>query len=313
MYNKTPVIVIGGPTASGKTKLAVDVARALDTEIISSDSIQIYKYLNIGSAKPTVEEMGGVMHHMIDFLEPDVRFSAADFVEMGRQHIAKINGKGKIPVIVGGTGLYISSLLDGVEFIKDAPANPVLREQLAEEARKLGGEALHQKLQAIDPASAEKISPNDIKRVIRAIEIYETTGVTKSDHDARQKESPYLPFLFMIDYPRAVLYERINRRVDLMFESGLILEVKQILEMGYGPRCAAMQAIGYKEIVDYLRGLCTLAETKEIIKRSTRRYAKRQLTWFNRDPRVVRLDPNQDDLCGDILKLVNNCLYMDSK
>jgi tRNA dimethylallyltransferase len=308
-----PVIVIGGPTASGKTKLAVEVANALDTEIISGDSIQIYRHLNIGSAKPTREEMGGITHHMIDFLEPDVRFSAADFVEMGRKYIGQISEKGKIPVIVGGTGLYISSLLDGVEFIQNAPANPALRERLSEEAKKWGGEALHQRLKMIDPMSADKISPNDTKRIIRAIEIYETTGKTKSEHDTQKKESPYQPFLFLIDYPRFELYERINLRVDLMFEAGLISEVQNILKLGYNPRCPAMQAIGYKETVDYLRGLCTLEETKEIIKRSTRRYAKRQLTWFNRDSRVVRLNPYQNDLCGNILKLVKNCLYRDLK
>ncbi len=311
MYNKIPVLVICGPTASGKTKLAVEVAKALKTEIISGDSIQIYRHLDIGSAKPTKEEMGGVPHHMIDFLEPDVQFSVADFVEMGRKYIDQISRTGKIPVIAGGTGLYISSLLSGVEFDAKAPANPALRQQLAEEAQKRGNGALYQRLWEIDPDSATKISPNDTKRLIRAIEIYETTGKTKSEHDAKQVESPYMPFLFLIDYPRAELYERINKRVDMMFEAGLVSEVLEILKMGYSPRCAAMQAIGYKETVDYLRGLCTLPEVKEIIKRSTRRYAKRQMTWFNRDPRIVHLDPYQSSLCENILKLVNNCLYRD--
>lgn len=308
MSDKKPIIVITGPTASGKTALSIEVAKAFNTEIISADSVQIYRYLNIGSAKPTPEEMDGITHHMLDFLDPATPYSVAEYVKDAKACADFLYDLGKIPVMVGGTGLYISSFLQDIDF---APGNVdfEFRAHLHKLALEKGGEYLLAELSKVDPQSAQNLHPNDTKRVVRALEIYHTSHRTKTEQDTLAKNSPYEAFTFIIDYERSALYERINRRVDMMFEAGLLEEVRGILKMGYSPKCLAMQGIGYKETVDYLRGLATLTETKEIIKKQSRRYAKRQLTWFRRDKSICWIDANMENKFQYVVDCVHERLY----
>lgn len=281
MNNK--VLVIAGPTATGKTALSVRLAKELNTEIISADSIQIYKKLNIGSAKPNEVEKQGVVHHLMDFLEPVGTYSVADYVKDAKEKIDDILTQNKVPIITGGTGLYISSLVDNVEF-SDADADTSVRERLNKELEELGIEAMHKRLEKIDPESADAIHPNNTKRVIRALEIYETTGKTKKELEkvSKLRTSPYDFCLIGLNCERELLYERINKRVDIMIKRGLFQEVKDLLSSGVPKNAQSIQGIGYKEVVMALNGEITEDECIELIKKNSRNYAKRQLTWFRR-------------------------------
>ncbi|MBE7015610.1 MAG: tRNA (adenosine(37)-N6)-dimethylallyltransferase MiaA [Ruminococcaceae bacterium] len=298
-----PLIVIAGPTASGKTGLSIGLAKALDGEIVSADSMQIYKYMNIGTAKPTEEEREGIPHHMMDFLEPDVSFSVADYCEMAHRVIEEIHSRGKLPILVGGTGLYIDSLVNNVDFDVD-DENHEIRKELEALAEKEGVEAVHNILKEIDPETAEKYHPNNLRRVIRGIEFYRVTGKRISDHAKEEKISRYNTVYFCIDWDREVLYDRINRRVDLMVDDGLVDEVKYLLSQGYDKSSTAMQGIGYKEFYGYLDGKKTLDETLDEIKQSSRRYAKRQLTWFRRNKDIHWLVPSSHML-EDALEIIS--------
>lgn len=277
------VIVITGPTATGKTALSVRLSKDIGGEVISADSIQIYKKLDIGSAKPSVEEREGVPHHLMDIVPADGAYSVADYVQDAKKTIDDILLRGKIPVIVGGTGLYISSLVDNVEF-SDSDIDMSVRCRLQEELSQIGPEEMHARLKAIDPESAEAIHPNNTKRVIRALEIYETTGKTRTEYEKESKlnASPYDFCLIALTCERELLYERINKRVDIMIEQGLFDEVKGLLAEGIPTDCQSMQGIGYKEAVMAVSGEITEDESIELIKKNSRNYAKRQLTWFRR-------------------------------
>lgn len=278
------IITAEGPTASGKTALGIELALKYGGEIVSADSMQIYKHMDIGSAKPTESELNTVPHHMIDIIEPTVNYSLNDYVTEARKVIAEIHGRGKIPIIVGGTGLYINTLINNIEFTDEQP-NPALRKELEEYAQKFGNAALHAKLAQIDSAAAANIHMNNVKRVIRAIEIYENTGITMTEQAEKSKSAVkiYKAYEYGIHYERDVLYDRINRRVDIMFESGLVDEVKNCLNLGCTKENTSMQGIGYKEVIDFLEGKYDFDTTVERIKQESRRYAKRQITWFKRN------------------------------
>ena len=282
--------VIGGPTASGKSKLAVELAKKVNGEIISADSMQIYKEMNIGTAKVNKEEMQGVQHYLVDFVSPDERYSVSNFKKDAEKAIEEILEKGKTPIVVGGTGLYIDSLIYGIEF-QNEEVDLEYREKLNKIADEKGLESLYKKAQEIDPEAMKKISINDRKRIIRVLEIYHKTGKTKTEQElqSRKNEVKYEYKVFAITMDREKLYERIEKRVDLMIEQGLIEEVKQILEK-YHTFPTAMQGLGYKEVVEYLEGFCTKEEMIEKIKKETRHYAKRQLTWFRKNKEIIWLD-----------------------
>lgn len=283
---KIDVIVIVGPTACGKTSLSISLAKILNAEIISADSMQIYKGMNIGTAKPTKEEMQGVPHHLIDFVDIDKEFSVAEYVKLAKSCIFDIDKRGKIPIVVGGTGLYINSLINDVHFIKQ-PSDPELRESLKERVEKEGIEALIAELKSFDKESAERLHPNNVGRIIRAIEIYRTTGITMSQQieNSKKVQSPYNPIMIGINYKdRDVLYDRINKRVDSMIDNGLVEEARRILSSNCSK--TAMNAICYKELIPYINGQCSLCEAVENLKMQTRRYAKRQITWFKKNNRI---------------------------
>ena len=285
--SKIPLIVVAGPTASGKTGLAIDIANYVGGEIVSADSMQIYKYMNIGSAKPTQKERAKAVHHMIDFLEPDAEFSVADYTEMAHKVIADIYERGKIPIMAGGTGLYINSVVNDVTF-GEMDTDYELRESLRKTAEEKGSEYLLHMLSEFDEVSAKRLHPNNLRRIIRAIEFYKITGKPISEHqeETKKTESRYNPLMLCVNWDREELYDRINRRVDMMMDEGLLDEVKRLMDMGYTKDLNSMQGIGYKEVMDYFDGKASLEETVEIIKQSSRRYAKRQLTWFRRDERI---------------------------
>lgn len=287
---KPIVYVIGGPTASGKSKLAVELAKKVNGEIISADSMQIYKEMNIGTAKVNKEEMQGVQHYLVDFVSPDERYSVSNFKKDAEKAIEKILEKGKTPIVVGGTGLYIDSLIYGIEF-QNEEVDLEYREKLNKIADEKGLESLYKKAQEIDPEAMKKISINDRKRIIRVLEIYHKTGKTKTEQElqSRKNEVKYEYKVFAITMDREKLYERIEKRIDFMIEQGLIEEVKQILEK-YHTFPTAMQGLGYKEVVEYLEGSCTKEEMIEKIKKETRHYAKRQLTWFRKNKEIIWLD-----------------------
>lgn len=299
---KTAVLVIAGPTASGKTALAVNLAKKYDGEVVSADSMQIYKRMNIGTAKPSKEEMCGVPHHMMDFLEPSESYSVAQYVEAAHKVIEDIAGRGKLPIVAGGTGLYINSLIDDVDFTEEKD-NGEVRRGLAERLASEGIEGIFAELCECDPVSAEKIHPNNAKRVIRALEYFKLNGTPISQQSSDSKESRYTPLMLMIDHPRDFLYERVEKRVDIMLDAGLIDEVKGLMAEGLTKKNLSMQGIGYKEVIDYLRGFTAKEEMIRIIKRDTRRYAKRQLTWFNRDERMTGIS---GDLLFEASRLVDN-------
>lgn len=285
---KKPLIILTGPTAVGKTKASIGLAKAVDGEIISADSMQVYRHMDIGSAKIKPEEMEGIPHHLIDVLEPDDEFHVVKFQELAKKAMREIWERGHIPIVTGGTGFYIQALLYDIDFDENEKED-ACRKELEAYAREHGAEALHEKLALVDPASAEMIHPNNIKRVIRALEFYEQTGKRISEHNEtqRQRESPYAFAYFVLTDDRAHLYERINRRVDQMIEEGLINEVQALKDKGYTKQLVSMQGLGYKEILDYLDGNCTLEEAIYTIKRDTRHFAKRQLTWFKRERDVI--------------------------
>lgn len=282
-----PLIILTGPTAVGKTDLSVKLAKSVNGEIISADSIQVYKYMDVGSAKVTEREMDGVKHYLIDELYPDEEFNIFYFKEKSKQYMEEILSKGKIPIVSGGTGFYIQSLLYDVEFsVEDN--NKEIRNNLEKIHEEKGAEYLHNMLREIDEESADAIHENNVKRVIRAIEYFRITGEKISEHNKREsnKNSPYLFKYYCLNMDRKLLYERINKRVDIMIENGLVEEVKKLLNMGYSKNLISMQGIGYKEIVSYLQKEMTLDEAIDTIKQETRRFAKRQLTWFKREKNV---------------------------
>ena len=292
--NKPKVIVICGPTASGKTALSIELAKTINGEIISSDSMQIYKDMTIGTAKPDVEEMQGIKHYLLDFASPDTRYSVAEFKKDALKAINEILQKNKIPIIVGGTGLYINSLIYGIDYT-DIKIDEQYRAELEKIVEEKGLQFLYNEAEKIDKKAMEKISVNDKKRIMRVLEIYKATGKTKTEQEAesRKSEVEYDYKVFAIDIERKLLYDRINQRVDKMIENGLVQEVEELLKK-YDKFPTAMQGLGYKEVVEYLNGYITLEEMIEKIKMETRRYAKRQLTWFRKDKQTVWLDGTLD-------------------
>lgn len=297
------IIAVAGPTASGKSALALELCKRLDGELISLDSMQIYRGLDIGTAKPTKAEQAEVCHHMIDICEPTESFSAAEFAERAHKVIADVQSRGKKAVLCGGTGLYLDTVLGRLDF-GEIESDEKLRGELIAFAEKNGADALHERLREIDPQAAEKIHPNNVRRVARAIEIYELTGKTKTEHDREAiSDSPYESLIIGLDYDdREVLYNRINRRVDAMIEAGLEGEVRSLVSRGLlSAESTAGQAIGYKEMLGYIAGDCSLGDAVEKIKLGTRRYAKRQLTWLRRNPSINWLYP---DRLGDFRSLV---------
>ncbi len=295
---KQKIIAIAGPTASGKTALAVTAAEKLCGEVISNDSMQIYRGMEIGTAAPTMEERRGIPHHMVGMIEPAAGFSCADFADRAKSIIKDISARGKLPIFCGGTGLYLDSVLQVDDFSASAK-NDALRDELSAFAENNGAEALHERLRAADPEAADAIHPNNVRRVIRAIEIYETTGITKTEWDRRSAfaESPYDAKVVVLEFlSRELLYERCDKRVDIMFSSGLEAEVRSLWEKGLlSPEKPAFQAIGYKEFIPYFEGSGTLGEVVDAIKLATRHYAKRQITWFRRYKDAIFVHPDRED------------------
>lgn len=305
---KPKVIVIVGPTASGKTALSIELAKKIDGEIISCDSMQIYKDMNIGSAKPTIEEMQGIKHYMIDIAEPTERFSVAEYKKRSEEAIEKILQKGKVPIIVGGTGLYANSLIYNIEY-NEIMLDEEYRKNLMKIAEtEVGLATLYEKARSIDPVAMEKISLNDKKRIIRVLEIKHSTGKNKTELEleSRKNEVKYEYKVFAINMPREILYDRINKRVDIMIENGLIDEVENIIEK-YKEFPTAMQAIGYKEIVMYLKGELTKQEAIEKIKQESRRYAKRQITWFKKIENIKWIDGLKDK--DENIKFIQDVIF----
>lgn len=296
--DKKPLIILTGPTAVGKTELSIKLAKAISGEIVSADSMQVYRYMDVGSAKVTTEEMDGVPHHLIDVLEPTEEFNVVTFQKLAKEAMAGIYERGHIPIIAGGTGFYIQALLYDIDFTEN-DGDTAIRSELEQLAKEKGPEYLHSMLQEFDPESAEAIHANNVKRVIRAIEFYRQTGEKISVHNEAEKakESPYQFLYYVLNTDRPVLYERIDRRVDIMLEQGLVDEVKKLAEMGCTKGMVSMQGLGYKEILDYLEGNCTLEEAVYILKRDTRHFAKRQITWFKRerDVRWLNLPEFEND------------------
>ncbi|MCR5294404.1 MAG: tRNA (adenosine(37)-N6)-dimethylallyltransferase MiaA [Lachnospiraceae bacterium] len=288
---KQKLIVVAGPTAAGKSEAAVELARRIGGEIISADSMQVYRYMDIGSAKITKEEMMGIPHHLIDVAEPKDAFDVVRYASLAKEAIRDIASRGRTPILCGGTGFYIQAVTRDIDFTKTG-AREDKRAELFSFAEKNGNEALHERLAALDPDSARSIHPNNVKRVIRAIEYFEETGQGISAHneEEKQKESPYDLFYFVISMDRAKLYERIERRVDFMMDEGLCDEVLYLKAMGLDRKDISMQGLGYKEMLDCLDGKTTLEEAVRIIKRDTRHFAKRQITWFKREKDAVWLD-----------------------
>lgn len=285
---KKPLIVLTGPTAIGKTSLSISLAKAVNGEIISADSMQVYKHMDIGSAKIRPEEMKGVPHYLVDVLEPEEEFHIVKFQQMAKAAMKEIYGKGKIPILVGGTGFYIQAVTRDIDFT-EAKQEDAYRLELEALAEEKGAEYLHEMLQKVDLASAESIHAHNVKRVIRALEFYHQNGTPISAHNEEQKaqESPYNLAYFVLNGPREILYDRIDRRVDQMLEEGLVKEVENLKEMGCHRGMVSMQGLGYKEILACLEGEYPLEEAVRILKRDTRHFAKRQLTWFRREKDVI--------------------------
>lgn len=306
---KIPLIILTGPTAVGKTALSIELAKDLNAEIISADSMQIYEYMDIGSAKVTKEEMDGVTHHMIDEVKPDFPFSVSEFQDRANKYIKEVANKGKNVLVTGGTGLYLNSLIYNMDFAK-SNSNSKIREELEKELNEKGIDYMHDKLKLLDSEAACRIHKNNTKRVIRALEVcLDGKKMQDFSNDLRYNEG-YLPIIIVLNRDREILYNRINKRVDIMMESGLIEEVKKLLSMGYDKNLISMQGIGYKEIIKYLEGEYTLDEAVEIIKRDSRRYAKRQITWFKRykDSEWFDLEKydNMELLKEDIMNFIEN-------
>lgn len=305
-----PMVILTGPTAVGKTALSIELAKKINGAVISADSMQVYKHMDIGSAKILPEEMQGIPHYMIDELEPEEEFHVVRFVEMAKKYLAEIYAAGKIPIIAGGTGFYIQALLYDIDFT-DQKSDEAYRSRLETLAKEQGREKLHEMLREVDPASAEAIHANNMKRVIRALEFYHLTGKRISEHNEqeRKKSSPYNFAYFVLTDDRAKLYERIDKRVDHMIEQGLVDEVQKLKEMGCHRDMVAMQGLGYKEILAYLDSELTLEEAVYIIKRETRHFAKRQLTWFKREREVFWVEKDaynyqEDKMLEDIITVL---------
>ena len=299
---KKPLIVLTGPTAVGKTGLSIQLAKRIGGEIVSADSMQVYRYMNIGSAKIMPEEMEGVPHHLVDILDPREDFHIVRFQEMALEAMKGIYERGHIPMLVGGTGFYIQAVTRGIDFTR-ADQMDDRRKELEYLAEEYGAEYLHSLLSEKDPAAAASIHPHNIKRVIRALEFYEQNQKPISQHnlEERQKESPYALSYFVLNMPRELLYRRIDERVDRMMEEGLLQEVQMLLDMGVHRPMTSMQAIGYKEIADYLEGVYPLEEAVRVLKRDTRHFAKRQLTWFRREPDIIWVDKDRFDYNDEMI------------
>jgi len=289
MSTREKLVVIVGPTAVGKTELSLKLAKQFDGEIISGDSMQVYRKMDIGTAKATPAERAIVPHHLIDIVDPDEEYSVAVFQEMATRLIGEINRRGRLPFIVGGTGLYIESVTHRFQFA-EAAQDHELRERLQKLAEIEGVESLHRRLAEVDPVTADRLHPNDVKRVIRALEIYQLTGYKMSDFQQRLKQSPYDLYMIGLTMEREKLYERINQRVDLMIADGLVEEVRALLDQGYSPSLISMQGLGYKELIPYLYGEITLEKAIQEIKQRTRHFAKRQLSWFRRMQEIEWFD-----------------------
>lgn len=304
---KRPLVILTGPTAVGKTKASIGLAKEIGGEIISADSMQVYRHMDIGSAKITASEMQGVKHHLIDVLDPEEEFHVAKFQELAKKAAEEIYLAGHIPIVAGGTGFYIQALLYDIDFSK-GDENKKYREEMMQAALVKGPEYVHGLLRKADPKSADTIHPNNIKRVVRALEYYHQTGERISVHNETQQKrtSPYQSAYFVLNDERSHLYERIDRRVDQMLDYGLVEEVKALKTMGYTRELVSMQGLGYKEILAYLEGECTLEEAVYTIKRDTRHFAKRQITWFKRERDVIWL--NKQDYGYDEEKLLQEML-----
>ena len=305
------LIVLTGPTAVGKTSLSIALAKAVDGEIISADSMQVYKYMNIGTAKITEEEKCGIPHFLIDELEPDEEFNVTIFKNKVMGYIEDIKSRGKVPIIVGGTGFYIQSVIYDINFNEYGDDSKV-RKKYEAMAETLGKSELHKKLALVDREYADSVSYNNVKKVVRALTFFEMTGEKLSEHNKRERErsSPFDFAYFVLTMDRKKLYERIDKRVDLMFDMGLVDEVKALMAKGYDKSLVSMQGIGYKEVIDYLNGRTSLEECIDIIKRDTRHFAKRQLTWFKREKVVTYIDKDEfgaEDKClKEMLRVYNS-------
>jgi len=312
--DKLPLIILTGPTAVGKTALSIRLAQAIRGEIISADSMQVYRGMDIGTAKIREEEKQGVPHFLLDEYDPKDEFNVVLFQQKAKQYMQEIRDRGHIPIIVGGTGFYIQSVLYDIDFTETESHNGI-RDELEELARVKGAEWLHEELKKVDPESAEQIHANNVKRVIRALEYYRQTGEPISVHNARERErsSPYAFCYFVLNQNRAVLYDRINQRIDQMLEEGLIEEVKRLKEEGCTRELVSMQGLGYKEILAYLEGELTLEEAVYLLKRDTRHFAKRQLTWFGRERDVIWIDKekyeNEDAILAFMIKQMEERVY----
>ena len=302
---KPKLIVICGPTGIGKTATAIEIAEVFNAEIIGADSMQIYRQMDIGTAKPTAAEQARIPHHMIDIIDPDAPFDAVRFAELARATAAQLHDRGIIPLVVGGTGLYIKTFLYGM--FKSDPVDSKIRERLKKEANEQGADFLYQRLKQCDPITAGKLHPNDTYRILRALETFEATGKPISEYQNTHafSEQPYDALKIGLNMDRELLYERINARVDAMMAAGFVDEVRKLLDAGYAADLKSMQSIGYRHIVDYLKGRLTLEECVRTLKRDHRRYAKRQLTWFGADDEIIWKQPGQ---VQDIKILVNEFL-----
>ena len=304
MQDKKPLIILTGPTAVGKTELSLKLAKAVNGEMISADSMQVYRFMDIGTAKIMPEEMQGIPHHLIDVLEPTEDFNVVTFQHMAKRAMEQIYAKGKIPIVVGGTGFYIQALLYDTEF--EETEESVYRKELTRYYEQHGAHMLHERLKEIDPVSYETIHENNVKRVIRALEFYHDTGYPISVHNTeqRQKESPYNFEYFVLNDKRELLYDRIEKRIDIMIDDGLVEEVRKLLSMGCTKDMVSMQGLGYKEIIPYLQGECWLEEAIYVLKRDTRHFAKRQLTWFRREKEVTWVDKSTFSFTEDMLEFM---------
>lgn len=291
---KKPLIILTGPTSVGKTALSIALAKAINGEIISADSMQVYKYMDIGTAKITPKEMSGVPHYLVNEFEPDEEFNVVKFQQLSKKYIEQIYAQNKIPILVGGTGFYIQAVLNDIDFTENEADN-TYRLELEQLLEKQGGDYLYEMLIKVDPESAKAIHPNNSKRIIRALEFAKQTGDKISEHnkEQRSKESPYNFCYFVLNKDRDKLYETINRRVDIMLENGLLQEIKMLATKGYTRDLVSMQGLGYKEILAFFDGECSQEEAVEILKRDTRHFAKRQLTWFKREKVVTWI--NKED------------------
>lgn len=296
------MVILTGPTAVGKTELSIRLAKILNAEIISADSMQVYKKMDIGTAKIKKEEMDGIKHYLVDELDPGEEFHVARFQQMAKDALKEIYAKGKIPLIVGGTGFYIQSLLYDIDFTKE-DGDPEYRTFLEEKAKKEGNDSLYEMLKEVDEKSTKKIHKNNVKRVIRALEFYKLNGYPISEHNEKEasKTSPYNFAYFVLNHKREVLYDRINKRVDIMVNDGLIDEVKRLKEEGYEKTMVSMQGIGYRQVFEYLEGNLSLEDTIDLIKKDTRHFAKRQLTWFGREKEVCMVDKSKFKTEDEIL------------